>query len=623
MRWFAVSAALLLAACELPPPAGVSPLTQAESVETGMDDVLPPDARWRSTPLPDNWDGTRHGYEGFVRYRLQVDWQPDDPQRMGLYLPALGMNAYPVVNGTPLGRVGRMAPPVTRHFYTPLLWEVPRELLRPGANRIEIVVVGHAGYRCGLAAPLWGEHARLHAAWRLRGWVQNTGTLVMSTLVGALGLYVLLLWLRERDNQVFGWFGLAAVVWALRNLNYVVTDAPWSPFLWSQMTVSGAAVFQALFALFTLRYCESVDPADRAPRWLAPGLLVYAAAACVWFLSARDFATARLGFVPFASLGLAITAWGQWRLIELAARVRSAETIAIAVSGFVYMVLVLHDFMIGRDVTRVGGIYLRQYASVPLFLSIGWMLTRRYFDALEQARSASASLRTQVEAQRQQLERYYGQLRRADQEQARGAERERVMRELHDGLGLHLITAYEQCQRGDVDTRVIGESLQDCLTDLRVAIDSLAPDERDPLAVLGTLRFRMAPRLEAVGMALRWEVEGEVPELSGLDPARTLHLLRIVQEALTNALRHSGARSVTLRVEGQPQAVTVVVRDDGRGFDAASGRSAAQRGLANMRERARHLGGQFEIRSGAHGTELRIVLPVDGSDAQATLQAAR
>ncbi len=615
---------VLLGGCELAPARHATRLVMAESVATGEQDVEPaPGARWEPTALPDNWDGRRSGYEGFVRYRLRFEAPPEG--RVALYLPSVGMNGYPILNGVALGAFGRMVEPLTRHFYTPLLWELPRPLLREGSNELVLVVVGHAGYRCGLAPVEIGAHESLYAAWQLRRAVQNTGTLVTSTITGALGMYVLLLWLRERSNPVFGWFGVAALVWAMRNLNYVVTE-PWlGSLLWSQLTVAGAGAFQALFAIFTLHYCHSVDPLEGTPRWVPAALLAYAALTLLWFVSAADVEQARRGFVPLALTALGITAWGQWRLLRLARRHPGAETLSIAGSGLVYLALALHDLAIARNLDKLGEVYLRHYASLPLFFAIGWMLTRRYLDALSQARDATASLRTQVRAQRSRLERNFRRLREAEREQAGAAERERLVRELHDGLGANLIAAVEQCRRAEASRETIADTLQDCLTDLRVAIDSLASDERDPLAVLGNLRFRMAPRLEAMGIALRWEVGGEVPEIVDLDPAHALHLLRIVQEALTNVFRHSRAHSVVLRVEARPGRVRVIVRDDGHGFRRGQGeldsanpgkplRTVPQtrpgRGLANMRERARLLQASLEVESSQSGVEVRLDVPL-------------
>ena len=97
-----------------------------------------------------------------------------------------------------------------------------------------------------------------------------------------------------------------------------------------------------------------------------------------------------------------------------------------------------------------------------------------------------------------------------------------------------------------------------------------------------------------------------------------LALFRIVQEALSNVKRHSGARSVRVRIEFGAGAVKAVVSDDGRGFEAPRRLSdlASERslGLAGMEERARMLGGRvsLESRSGA-GTTITVEIPHAGS----------
>jgi len=85
-------------------------------------------------------------------------------------------------------------------------------------------------------------------------------------------------------------------------------------------------------------------------------------------------------------------------------------------------------------------------------------------------------------------------------------------------------------------------------------------------------------------------------------------LYRVAQEALHNALRHSGAANVGVRLARTPRRVTVEVCDDGHGFvaDAPSGGV----GLASMRERASSVGGALTIRSGPRGTLVRMTVPV-------------
>jgi signal transduction histidine kinase len=102
---------------------------------------------------------------------------------------------------------------------------------------------------------------------------------------------------------------------------------------------------------------------------------------------------------------------------------------------------------------------------------------------------------------------------------------------------------------------------------------------------------------------------GDPPRLGADDAGQ---VFRIAQEALQNALRHAGAARIVLRLEPSPDRVRLTIQDDGRGFaigDAAAGDAASRFGLVGMRERARLLGGSFQIES-SPGTGVRITAEV-------------
>ena len=90
-----------------------------------------------------------------------------------------------------------------------------------------------------------------------------------------------------------------------------------------------------------------------------------------------------------------------------------------------------------------------------------------------------------------------------------------------------------------------------------------------------------------------------------------VELSRIVQEALTNARRHSGARSVEVRLKTEEETIVAEVVDDGRGFDPASPRAGV--GLSTMRERVEALGGEIEVQSQlGEGTKVTVRVPLEG-----------
>ncbi|KAH1281794.1 hypothetical protein KXX11_004118, partial [Aspergillus fumigatus] len=170
-------------------------------------------------------------------------------------------------------------------------------------------------------------------------------------------------------------------------------------------------------------------------------------------------------------------------------------------------------------------------------------------------------------------------------------ERQRLMQDMHDGLGSSLISAIRSVEGGGMSDEKISQILKSCLDDLKLTLDSLEPVEADLLLVLATLRYRLEPRLEGTGVSLRWEVQ-ELPALQWLDPSSALHILRIVQESISNILRHTRATEIRVETALDGSGVRVTIEDNGQGFDVDKVLSSPSgRGLQNQRRRARSIQG--------------------------------
>ena len=198
-------------------------------------------------------------------------------------------------------------------------------------------------------------------------------------------------------------------------------------------------------------------------------------------------------------------------------------------------------------------------------------------------------------------------------------ERRRWARELHDetlqslaGLRVGLSAARrgsEQELRAAVEAAV--ENLAEEITSLRTLIVELRPaalDEYGAGAAIESLAERTATRQGIdvdVHLDLAWE-RGEQPTRHTPELESTLY--RLVQESLTNAVRHAGASRVEIDVTERDGSLDVTVTDDGRGFDAES-RSTGF-GLIGMRERVKLAAGELEIETGRGGTTVRARLPV-------------
>ncbi|MBM3343554.1 MAG: hypothetical protein FJY56_15805 [Betaproteobacteria bacterium] len=189
--------------------------------------------------------------------------------------------------------------------------------------------------------------------------------------------------------------------------------------------------------------------------------------------------------------------------------------------------------------------------------------------------------------------------------------RERIMRDMHDGVGSQLITAHQLAQRGTLKPEELTLLLGDCIDDLRLVIDSLEPVEGDLSTLLANLRYRITDRLARQGITLKWQV-AELPPIRHLTAHDTLQVLRIVQAAITNVVKHAQASEVLFLVAlaNDARELCLTVRDNGRSLQTPSA-NVNGRGLGNMQQRAQAVGGRRDIDSTDDGTAvvLRLSLP--------------
>ncbi|MDO8210767.1 sensor histidine kinase [Conexibacter sp. CPCC 206217] len=196
---------------------------------------------------------------------------------------------------------------------------------------------------------------------------------------------------------------------------------------------------------------------------------------------------------------------------------------------------------------------------------------------------------------------------------AQEAERLRVAQELHDGIGQSLTALMLQIDRAARDAP---EPLQSELADARETTRTLLREVRD-------VAIRLRPEaLDDLGLenalealCRRIDEQSEVsvrlsvaPDLPPLAPEAELVVFRVAQEALTNTLRHAGAATAALTLEGGGDGdVTLLARDDGAGL----GDSVPGGGIQGMHERALLLGGTCQLQTLPDGgTEVRLRLPI-------------
>jgi signal transduction histidine kinase len=200
-------------------------------------------------------------------------------------------------------------------------------------------------------------------------------------------------------------------------------------------------------------------------------------------------------------------------------------------------------------------------------------------------------------------------LREIERYQTLSQERQRLMQDMHDGLGSSLTSALRVVEHGRMDETVVAQVLKGCIDDLKLAIDSMEPVDADLLLLLATLRYRLGPRLESTGIALRWEVKS-VPKLDWLDPKNSLHILRILQEAFTNIIKHTNTTEIRVATRAESDHVVVTITDNGQGFAVENALKSGGKGLSNQMRRAEAIGAEVNWKSNDAGTCFTLRLPI-------------
>jgi signal transduction histidine kinase len=272
------------------------------------------------------------------------------------------------------------------------------------------------------------------------------------------------------------------------------------------------------------------------------------------------------------------------------------------------LALALHDFGVQHNLFGLDEFYLL-HLGVPAFLLVmASVLLDRFVRTLRQSDITAEQLAARIAEREAELAESYERLSKLERAHATAEERQRIMQDMHDGVGSQLLSSLLMIERHEVSKADIVSLLQECLDDMRLVIDSLSPDEPDLLPVLGNLRFRMEPRMAKMGLISTWSYQ-DLPDTLELAPHDALQVLRILQEALTNVFKHANAKQVWVNVGLQGGVLQLRVTDDGDGYDPACHPSG--RGLGNMHSRATRIGAALSVRPESKGTVvlLRFSVP--------------
>lgn len=557
--------------------------------------------------LPDAWDKNLPGHQGFALYRSSWQSREDGPVPNAVFIPRAVMNIEVYLNGSRIGGLGRMTGEISRNWNRPFYFEFPEELVQTDSiNVIEVQVAGYADYRSGLGRFWVGPRSLLEPAYRTAYWWQVNASMVASAI--ALSAAVVILggaaFFRRAGGLLY--LALAVISWVIRNIGYYLDWIPMPHLLWGQFVLCLHAWFGALYGMFLLRY---LNITNRGVKWasLGYGTLVSLSLFAYEMPGIKNYTLVLL--TPTVPFLLALNLYLVYRCWRDADR----EATIIGFSSLFFLMLLIRDLSAAAGYLPFETVLLSQMTGVLLFTGCSGVVLYRYKEALEGLQSALSNVNQKLSAREDELLEQFEVIRRIQTQRTKDDERRRIMQDIHDGVGSSLVSAINLTQVRPLSQTEMREVLNDCLDDLRFAIDSLDPTSNDLLAVLGNFRWRFEKRLKTAGIKLVWNVF-ESPELEGYSSRQIFELLRIIQEAFGNILKHARCTEIimTVTIVGDSE-VLIMIDDNGVGLPAAEDRKDG-RGLAHMQKRAKALGANLKVgvyqEKGRSGTRVELRLPI-------------
>lgn len=535
-----------------------------------------------------------------VVYRFSVDIASVPVGSVGLLIERVARVGVLYVNGQVVGACAQGPVAQIRCRDRPSLFRVPSAQLNVGVNHFELVVWPSLTARTGLSPPVLGDWISLQeqvSSSELFERVFVRGGLVwVFSIAGGAALVVG--W--GLQSKSFQCMGIAIVLHSVYRWSSLVDVAPIDLGLFEGLVYCCRLMAGPWFLLGVLHHFRKAATRHNVAL-LSMSLMLPAA---LWLLGVSSQVVVCV-FVPTLGLVLVVTL----AAVRWSWKTRTPPDVALTLGLLLIVFGVFNEWGELAGWIKEGAGH-RQYLFIPTALLVSGLSMKIVFSSIRSLKGQEERTKEQLRQREAELAVVHGSLLRSETEASSQRERGRIMRDLHDGLGSSLASAKLAVQSGSLSPADVAQVLQDCLDDMRLVLDTSAAAMLPLSAALADYRYRMEPRLKQAGIESSWGMD--IPLDLTLDASSTLSIMRLIQEAITNAVRHAQARHVSVTLHGgSPNAALVItIQDDGIGSKSVVRQpQSGGRGTRNAEYRAQQMGASYERQSGSLGTRVRLVLP--------------
>lgn len=574
----------------------IRPIDNAAMLTAGQVCEAPDCAQVRDIALPHHFPA-RHaaGHESrHLRFDLPLQEVPEELQ--ALYLPSFADEVFIRVNGIPVHGYELIDRQPARMWNIPVLATVPPNLLHAGENRIDIALYGYPQEGLVLERFHFGPAESLvpHYNWRF---LSSAGMARFNLgFMAVVGIMLGIIWAARRSEAIYAVLATSCAFACIICIHFGFDTSVIGYRWWSLIWHVSVSIYVFLIFKFCNYYIgESLKPLETVSLSLIAAEVVVGSIVPSPYLF-DTLLLFKLHPVLLSFLVLAVLLGNRSKVDGSDLRIFFFFLSMSSAMG-VYELYIIAVEDPGRNQ------HIFQFMPLAMLCVCLWLVISRFMLSLRNYEDLTGSLKQTIAAKTEELRLTYEKLGEAERLKAINDERQRIMLDLHDGIGGQLVNTLAYMQNNEKGDTVIQTALEDALRDLSLMLDSLETDASIS-TLLGMLRTRLEALLAEHALEFEWRIDDE-PQLPHPGPSQNLNLLRIVQESITNIIKHAGASVITVASDRN----SISIRDNGKGFDPEpeGGRNRQGHGLVGMRRRAESIGAEFDLTSDDGGTTVRLV----------------
>ncbi|WP_130466516.1 sensor histidine kinase [Corticibacter populi] len=555
---------------------------------------------WQNVELPHAWRRDWPGHEGHAWYGISIqipqNWSGDD---LALMVSSASMAHEVFWDSQLIGRDLSLEEPLSRSWNHPSYWRLKTSAGQQ--HHLLIGVTGYARHGGGLGTVYVGDALDVLRLYQLTEWKRQQLQQFSLGMLLALCVIFTVIWFNWPLHAYYGWYSLMLLGWVGYGYNYIAAAPGWfgSTRAFHGFLIATLLVFIGALWMFSWTLLRRSSLRKSMALWAGLGtlmaLLLGVPSDTRW---QDDIQLAAL----LVCMLMGVLSMLQW--LAFAWHTRTAESVILSSAVSLVGLTVIHEVA-----AMQGWLHSPRYftllLSTMMLMGIGFVLAQRLARSLEREHHYKQELQTQIEEAEERLRQAMLQNRELEIQKARLEERGRMVRDLHDGLGSTLtgsIARWSTWPSAAVRADEVVDVFQQIHNELRLILETgTITDPHDFMALFANTRLRLQRALENAQIRSQWRTEGL--EALCLKPEKALPILRLLQEALTNVIKHSAATIVQIQLIQRAGQLHLHVRDNGAGM--ALGRMTSEEmttdgrargmGLAGMRQRVRELGGAFCI----------------------------